>query len=136
MAAQNAFKDKANETLEEKALRVCEVIVSCGLGIRGGQITNGEEMVRVERAVNSVDLYILNVVTAGISDIKKHLDAVSLINAMHGYLISKEKDKIEIAANFARVLIDEHDWQTDSKPVNYDLNAAGIWRRQKRRLLY
>jgi hypothetical protein len=119
----NIFQTKATETLEEKAFRICETIILCGIGIRGGQITNGGNMVKVRNAVSKIsDAEIAILRNSG-----NHREDVAgyIIKSMKKFLdtnISAHRDE---TVNALVILKRRHDWQTDAKPLNWDLNAVG-----------
>lgn len=117
-----AFHKIAGETLEDKALRACGIIVSSGLGIRNGKICVGGNNVMANNTVYVFDEKDMDVLRASddilvndalkiIEERKKGYDVVHL-NAMA--ILATEM--IENGFNFLQ------------KPTNFDINAVGAMR--------
>jgi len=124
MTAQNAFEDKANETLEEKALRVCEVIVSQGLGVHMDGIVKGKDFRTAEIAV-------INFFNEDLKLIRTHNEfhtlprqAADFIRAFKLGLRGDQEFQGSLMALMARDMIISG-WQTKAKPLHLDLNSDG-----------
>ncbi len=125
-----AFQEKAEETLEQKALRACEVIVSCGLGIRGGNITTGGNMVRARSAALSISEEELKALYDNIDKNPFNEGMVNIIGAMRNSS-NVDMDIIAVGAlqlkgKHTRYAFSKQDKAIfTAKPLNWDLNAAG-----------
>jgi len=112
---QFVFTEVKDETLEQKALRVCATIVSCGLGIRGGEICAGGNNLKAQNAVDSIsDEDCLKLTTLN--------DPILYEAAM---MIGCYASEIYSGAGATVTRMLEAGWKTDAKPLNYDVNAAG-----------
>ncbi len=127
--SQNAFAELQGETLEEKALRVCGVIASSGLGIRGGQITIGDDMVAVENAVKLISLEKLkqSINREEMGDRRFYIADLAYT------IIRKTRDNITYTQppmhSCVSLCVELSKYTNmEAKPVNYDLNAAGVKR--------
>lgn len=110
------------ETLEDKCLRVCKVILESGIAVRGGKIAPGGNNMLASNAA----MHIFN-----------DEDAMQRLN---GYVsgpffefkklvVAYQEDRLQDAAqaaialkNFSNV---KRIYAFDAKPLNWDINAAG-----------
>lgn len=117
-----AFQKKANETLEQKALRICEIIVSTGVAIRGGNIVPGGCNVAASnnaRAMSDAELKKLR-------DTKKEelILVADLIAARQAYIVSDSKYDLDTIAHKA-VQLRSLGLLAGATPSNFDRNAVG-----------
>ena len=116
-----AFQDKAGETLEDKALRFSDIIISFGLGIRGGHIELRNTH-RIQNAVDSIDPYLAQAYSG--SSMLTY-NAFGVVGAIQSYLNIEDATRLTQAASYLAFMKSKCKWQTDAKPLNLDLNAAG-----------
>lgn len=122
--SQNGFVAAKDETLEEKALRVCEKIISCGLAIRSGQIIAGAKMDDVKAALNDIRN----------EDIESYQEeenflgglAACVISSMKRYVESKDMQELETVVSNIVAMKTVCGWKTDAKPATYDLDYLRI----------
>lgn len=116
-----AFKKVAKETLENRALRACEVILSSGIGIRGGQIVAGGNNVMADDTINAFtddDLIALRGSDMGELAAMAIEHRKSYINNGHDLLCIKN-------CVSSMVRMGELGWGADIEITNFDLNAIG-----------
>lgn len=120
MSSMFAFQEKAGETLEQKALRICEVILSSGVGIRGGEICAGGNNVMAKNSANAITD----------AEIQYLIGQESALSQQMGVLIQNFKnisndksfrDNVVLAA----IALRKDGLLQSAKPTNFDINAAG-----------
>jgi|GEM_PF-2585544 len=147
MNAQDPFTATTDGTLEDKVLGLCETILSCGLAIRGGQITAGGNMVAARNALNSFSDKEKKILT---ESYMKHEHSQLIGTALFSLMCAEayfmpvqevkkkypdviipdtqaemQKLALELVAKNYVSMKSTYGWQTDAKPLNWDLNAAG-----------
>ena len=127
MNSMFAFDTNAKLTISEQLSQVCDVIVSAGLGIRGGEIAPGGNNVKAGNAAAAIKGEALDRVHDNQGS--KEMAMVDLVRAAKKALDAGEDDKGALK-EFAQkaVAAKKAGWETDAKPVNWDVNGAGAKR--------
>mgnify|MGYP001415488025 CR=1 FL=1 len=124
-ASKVDFQESSTDTISRQLAKTCNVIVSSGIGIRGGQITFGGNNVLAQKAAMSIQEKALDRVNDNHGEQTRAMaDVVRAAQSM--YMMSTTEQKSALTALAGKIVgLKKSGWQSDAKPVNFDVNAAG-----------
>ena len=132
------FSEGAKAALDQKIIKACETIVKSSLGIRGGRIVSGGNMVSAEHAANSIseaELKYFNEANKGDSTRPGYYMGLVVLAEFAKTLFQPDggsavlgTDKLLSAVAAAASMTKKMGWETEAAPLNWDVNAAGARR--------